>query len=203
VKFSLFEQNGAAAAAGDRHLAEFTPDQWLTRRRTLTDGFWLTPVSVRRKFDAYRTIMTKLAGTPFYSPRVKGTDEEGVMQMTAICGLDDMTTNVNLPNRGQLKNIVLGPAVETDALFSLDSVVPLDAGEMTPESAAMVNAHAKNQMDFVEAYFRKDYSALEDVFCRDPMVARIGREDGEKLFAELIVLNAECLEDFLLKKNNA
>jgi len=197
VKYALFEQNGAAAAAGDRHLAEFTPDQWLTRGRTLADGFWLTPVSVRKKFDAFRRFTTKLAATPFYSPRVKGTGEEGVMQMTAICGLGDMVTNVNLPNRGQLPDLVPGAAVETDAAFSLDSVVPMDAGEMTPASAALVNVHAKNQMDFVEAYFQKDRAALEAVFCRDPMVARIGEENGKKLFAEMIALNAECLEDFL------
>jgi len=195
VKFALFERTGVAAAAGDRHLAEFAPE--FLREHVWADGFGLTPVWLRKLFNGFRTFTTKLADTPLYSPRVKGTDEEGVMQMTALVGLSDMTTNVNIPNRGQLKNIVLGPAVETDALFSLDSVVPLDAGDMTPETAAMVNAHAQNQLDFVEAYFQQDVAALEEIFCRDPMVARIGRENGKKLFAELRELNRECLEDFL------
>ena len=198
VKFTLFEKYGVAAAAGDRHLAEFVPDLFLTGKDVLRMGFALTPVTRRVFNDNVKTIMTKLADTPFYSPKIHGTGEEGVMQMTALLGLEDLTTNVNVPNKGQQRNIVRGPAVETDALFSLDSLEPLDAGEMTPETAALVNAHAQNQLDFVEAYFQKDYAALEAVFCRDPMIARIGEENGKKLFRELIELNRECLEEFLL-----
>ena len=197
VKYTLFEQTGVAAAAGDRHLAEFVPEQFLTGAHVWRLGFVLTPVSLRKLFDGVRTFATKLAATPFYSPKVKCTDEEGVAQMTAICGLKDMVTNVNIPNRGQQGNIVRDAAVETDALFSLGSVVPLDAGDMTPETVTMVNVHARNQLEFVDAYFRRDKATLVDIFCRDPMVARIGREDGEKLFEELCRENQECLEDFL------
>jgi len=197
VKFTLFEKYGVAAAAGDRHLAEFVPELFLTGKNVLRMGFALTPVARRKFNDNVRTIMTKLADTPFYSPGIRGTGEEGVMQMTALLGLENLTTNVNIPNRGQQRNIIHGPAVETDALFSLDSVEPLDAGEMTPETAALVNAHAQNQLDFVEAYFRKDVAALEAIFCRDPMIARIGEERGKKLFAELRELNRECLEAFV------
>ena len=197
VKYTLFEKYGAAAAAGDRHLAEFTPDMFLTKKRTLEDGFWLTPVWVRKCFNGFRTFTTKLAATPFYSPRIKGSGEEGVQQMTAICGLGDMVTNVNLPNVGQQPGLVMGTAVETYAAFSLDSVVALPAGEMNPGAAALVNIHAQNQKDFVDAYYRQDVDALEAVFCRDPQVARIGRENGKKLFAEMRALNSECLEEFL------
>jgi len=197
VKFKLFEEYGAVAAAGDRHLAEFVPDLFLTGKHVLRMGFALTPVTRRKFNDNVRTFMTKLADTPFYSPKIRGTGEEGVMQMTALLGLEDLVTNVNVPNRGQQGNVTPGAAVETDAAFTLDSVVPLDAGDMSPETAALVNLHAQNQMDFVEAYFQRDRAALEAVFCRDPMIARIGEESGKKLFAEMIELNAECLEDFL------
>ena len=197
VKFTLFEKYGVAAAAGDRHLAEFVPDLFLTQKRVKPMGFGLTPVSRRKMFNGFRTLKGNLVSTPLVIPRIRRTGEEGVQQMTAICGLEDMTTNVNLPNKGQQRNIVLGPAVETDAFFSLDSVEPIDAGEMTPETAALVNAHASNQLDFVEAYFQKDRNALEEVFCRDPMVAMIGKEKGKKLFGEMIELNKECLEDWL------
>jgi len=199
VKYALFEKYAAAAAAGDRHLAEFTPEMFLTKRRTLVDGFWLTPVWVRKCFNGFRTFTTRLAATPFYSPRIKGSGEEGVQQMTAICGLGDMVTNVNLPNIGQQKSLITGTAVETYAAFTLDSVVALDAGEMPPEAAALVNIHAQNQKDFVDAYYLRDAAALEEVFCRDPQVARIGREKGARLFREMIELNRECLEEFLLK----
>jgi alpha-galactosidase len=150
-------------------------------------------------YNGVKTLATYLAGTPLYSPKIKGSGEEGIRQITALCGLGDIVTNVNLPNRGQLQNGAPGAAVETNAAFSLDRVAALDAGEMRPAAAALVNLHAQNQKDFVEAYFRQDARALEEIFCRDPQVARIGGEKGKKLFAEMRRKNRKCLESFLLE----
>jgi len=198
VKFALFEQHGAAAAAGDRHLAEFVPGLFLTTKRVLAHGFELTPVAGRMLYNSIKKCATALAATPLRNPKLKGSGEEGVRQMTAIRGLGDLVTNVNLPNTGQLPNVVPGTAVETRAAFSLDRVAALPAGEMPPGAAALVNLHAQNQRDFVEAYFRKDLAALEGIFCRDPQVARIGRENGKRLFAEMRAKNRACLEGFLV-----
>ena len=198
VKFTLFEKYGVTGAAGDRHLAEFVPELFLTSKHVLQYGFELTPVAGRMLANRLLVLMTALAATPFYNPKIKGSGEEGIRQISAICGLGDIVTNVNLPNKGQLKNGIPGAAVETNAAFSLDSVVALDTGEMVPGVAALVNLHAQNQVDFVEAYFRRDKDALEAVFCRDPQVARIGAGKGKKLFAEMRAKNRECLEDFLL-----
>ena len=197
VKYTLFEKCGALAAAGDRHLSEFVPDMFLTTKHVLKYGFELTPVAGRMLLNRLLMLQTALAATPFYNPKIGGSGEEGVRQITAICGLGDFVTNVNLPNKGQLKNIVQGTAVETNAAFSRDSVVALDAGEMPPAAAALVNIHAQNQKDYVEAYFNKDKPALEAVFCRDPQVVRIGIEKGKKLFSEMIKKNRNCLEGFL------
>ncbi|MDR2686324.1 MAG: alpha-glucosidase/alpha-galactosidase [Oscillospiraceae bacterium] len=197
VKYTLFGKCGALAAAGDRHLSEFVPELFLTSRHVLRYGFELTPVWGRMLLNRLLTLQTALAATPLYNPKIKGSGEEGVSQITAICGLGDIVTNVNLPNNGQLKNVVRGAAVETNAAFSRDSVIALDAGEMPPAAAEIVNVHAQNQKDYVEAYFNRDKPALEAVFCRDPQVARIGIEKGKKLFAEMIRKNRKCLEGFL------
>jgi len=199
VKFTLFEQYAAAAAAGDRHLAEFVPELFLRSKRVMQHGFELTPVWGRRLHNGVRRCKIALAGTPLVRPKIKsGSGEEGVRQMTALCGLGDIVTNVNLPNTGQLPNIVQGTAVETNAAFSLDSVVAQPAGEMSPETAVLVNIHAQNQKDFVVAYFAQDAAMLEEIFCRDPQVVRIGKEKGKRLFAELRAKNAACLEKFVL-----
>jgi len=197
VKYMLFEQYGAAAAAGDRHLAEFVPEQFLTSRHVLKYGFELTPVWGRMIVNRLLMLVTALAATPLYNPKIKGSGEEGIRQITAICGLGDVVTNVNLPNTGQLGNVVQGTSVETNAAFSLDSVVALDAGDMPPGAAALVNIHAQNQKDFVEAYFNRDAATLEAIFCRDPQVVRIGPEKGKKLFAEMRRKNRKCLEEFI------
>lgn len=199
VKYALFEQYGRVAAAGDRHLAEFVPAMFLADKHVLKDGFFLTPVNGRILYNALLKTRTKLLNLPLLKAKLKTSGEEGVRQMTALCGLGDMRTNINMPNRGQAPNLVMGTAVETNALISLDSAVPVNAGDMSEETAELVNIHAQNQKDFVDAYFEKDKSKLLAVFLNDPAVQRIGAENGKRLFEEMIRLNAACLEDFLLQ----
>ena len=119
------------------------------------------------------------------------------MQMAAVCGLGDMITNINMPNRGQAPNLVPGATVETNAKLSLNSVKPICAGDMTAETAELVNVHALNQKEFVDAYLAHDREKLCDVFCRDPAVARIGAQNGQKLFSEMIAENSHVLEKWL------
>ena len=66
-------------------------------------------------------------------PEIKLTGEEGVHQMCALLGLGDIVTNVNIPNYGQIPNLPIGAVVETNAVFSADSVKPVFAGNV-PES---------------------------------------------------------------------
>ncbi len=199
VKFELFERYGVVAAAGDRHLAEFIPLQFLTSRKVMYNGFILTPVFGRVINDKARKLLTKYYGSPISKAKFKTSGEEGVKQIAAICGFGDMFTNINMPNRSQAPSIVSDTAVETNATLSENSVIPADSGEMAEEVAEMVNVHARNQKDFVDAYFAKDKAKLCEVFCRDPAVERIGKEKGEKLFEEMIHENRECLEGFLLE----
>ncbi|MCL2513357.1 MAG: alpha-glucosidase/alpha-galactosidase [Oscillospiraceae bacterium] len=197
VKFELFEKYGVAAAAGDRHLAEFIPDVYLPTKHVYKNGFELTPVWGRILVDNILRARIKVLNKPFLKAKIKGSGEEGVFQITAICGLGDRVTNVNLLNKGQLPNIVEGTAVETNATFSENRVEALYAGEMTDETAALVNVHAKNQKEFVENFIKSDKNALAMVFCSDPAVKRIGSVKGKKLFEEMIDKNKECLEKFL------
>jgi len=199
VKFELFTRFLRAAAAGDRHLVEFIPEDYLRSKKVWNMGYILTPVWGRQAYEQIRKARQFYNTLPFGKARFRKSGEEGVRQITALCGLEDMVTNVNLPNRGQLPNLPLGTAVETNAHFTKDSVRALDAGEMTEETAALVRRHAQNQKDFVEAWFARDKQALRAVFCRDPAVARLDKATGERLFEEMIQQNKECLEPFLLE----
>lgn len=198
VKFELFEKYNRMAAAGDRHLAEFVPDMYLTDKHVLRYGFELTPVWGRIAYNRILKAKIILRNTPFFKAKLRKSGEEGVSQIAALCGLGDIISNVNLPNTGQAENLVMGTAVETNARFSENSIKAIPAGKMTEDTATIVNVHAKNQKDFIDAFFRKDKKALCEVFCNDPAVKRIGTEKGAKLFEEMIKANEDCLESFLL-----
>lgn len=199
LKFELFESFGQMAAAGDRHLAEFVPELYLTDKHVLKNGFILTPVWGRIAYNRILKAKIILKNTPLFKAKLKKSGEEGVSQIAALCGLGDLVSNVNLPNTGQAENLVMGTAVETNARFTDNAIEAMPAGLMNPKIAAIVNVHAQNQKDFINAFFKHDKVALCEVFCNDPAVKRIGKEKGAQLFEEMIRANKECLDSFLTK----
>lgn len=198
VKFELFEKHGIMAAAGDRHLAEFVPNDYLRTKHVLINGFELTPVWGRIAYNKFLRSKTAVAGSPLYRAKLKKSGEEGVRQLSALCGHGDLITNVNLPNTGQAENLEQDTAVETNAVFTKDGIVAVPAGVLKESVADIVNVHATNQRDFVDAFLRRDKAALMDVFCNDPAVRRVGKKTGERMFIEMIEKNRECLDAFLL-----
>ena len=187
VKMDLFRHFGVIAAAGDRHLAEFCPPAWYLKDPE-TVRLWcfgLTPVSWR--IDSREKLKKKSAeyrnGTEELVP--ERSDEEGLRQMRALLGLGNLTTNVNLPNRGQMPGFPEGAVVETNAVFSRDSVRPVIAGRLPYPLEPLVLGHVKNQEGIVRAAVERDLDKAFMVFLNDPAVCGLNREDARALFGEM------------------
>ncbi len=152
VKFDLFRRYGAIAAAGDRHLAEFTAP-WYTRSPEDVRGwkFQLTSVDWRVKDlgDRLRRSDALVSGAEDIT--LKPSGEEGHLLLKAVLGLGDLVSNVNLPNRGQIPNLPLGSVVETNALFGRDRVEPVFAGPLPAGILPLVARHVYNQEDALTA----------------------------------------------------
>jgi alpha-galactosidase len=187
VKMDLFRRYGIIAAAGDRHLAEFCPPDWYLKnpRTAKSWQFSLTPVSwriehregLKKKSEAYRK------GTDTMVPEDSG--EEGIRQMKALLGLETFVTNVNLPNRGQMPGFPEGAVVETNAVFSRDSVRPVVSGGLPNPLAALVLQHVYNQEGIVRAAADRDLGAAFKVFLNDPQVRTLSRDKAWELFKEM------------------
>lgn len=50
--------------------------------------------------------------------------------MRSLLGLCEMTTNINIPNIGQIPNLPKGVVVESNAVFRANSATPVFAGEI-------------------------------------------------------------------------
>ncbi|MDR0569222.1 MAG: alpha-glucosidase/alpha-galactosidase [Spirochaetaceae bacterium] len=184
VKIDLFRRYGLIAAAGDRHLAEFCPPSWyLKNPETVKEWqFSLTPVSwrvtqreeLKQKSAAYRQGAEKLV------PENSG--EEGIRQIKALLGLGNLTTNVNLPNRGQMPGFPLSAVVETNAVFARDRVEPVITEGMPPPLRSLVVQHIENQEGIVEAALNRDLAAAFKVFLNDPQIRQLSRTDALSLF---------------------
>ncbi len=183
IKFDLFEKYGYIAAAGDRHLAEFCPGQWyLNNPETVKEWkFGLTPVSWR--MENKKNLMEKSerlrSGEEAFE--IKETGEEAVRQMTALVGLGEFVTNVNIPNQGQIGNLPLGHVVETNAVFRKDMVAPVVAGDIPLEIYGLIMPHVTNQEMIIESVFTKDKELAFKAFLNDPLM-RLDYEKARELF---------------------
>ena len=194
VKIDLFLRFGVMAAAGDRHLAEFCPGDWYLQSPEQVEEwkFGLTPVSYRKedlknrlvRSERYRSGEEKLELTP--------TGEEGVRQIRAILGLADLCTNVNMPNRGQIPNLPLGAIVESNAVFTSNSVTPVFAGNVPGSIMPLVSRVVGEQQIILEAAYKRDLDIAFAAFSCDPLV-RLSLKDAKKLFDEMIENTSDYL----------
>ncbi len=198
VKFDLFTRFGAVAASGDRHLAEFCPGNWyLKDPETVRNwGFSLTPVSWRKKDLAARLQKSADLQSGAAAFEHGDTGEEGVNQIRALLGLDAFVTNVNVPNVGQIPNLPLGAVVETNALFSKDSVRPLMAGNVPGGVLSLMLPTVQNQLTTVQAGLTRDLDLAFRAFCTDRLCDRLSPAKAQALFDEMLANTKDYLPGY-------
>ena len=199
VKMDLFCRYGAIAAAGDRHLAEFMPgSEYLKDPDTAREWkFSLTPVSWRKK-DLQRRLARSerlLKGEEEIS--LVPTGEEGILLIKALLGLERVVSNVNIPNTArQIPNLPETAIVETNAVFSRDSVRPISAGALSDDLYQLIIPHVNNHELIYQAAVNgmkkgrkeKCISLVTDAFANDPLVKghHPSREELEALVRDMI-----------------
>ena len=147
VKFDLFNRFGLIAAAGDRHLAEFMPgDEYLKDPETVKDWkFGLTTVAWRKEDLKNRLEKSARLVKGEEEMELTPSGEEGILLIKALCGLDRVISNVNIPNTYlQIPNLPPTAVVETNAVFGRDSIKPLIAGELPEKVLSLVMPHVEN-----------------------------------------------------------
>ena len=197
VKFDLFKRYGYIAAAGDRHLAEFCPGDWYLQSPEQVEAwkFGLTPVSWRWNDLSERLAKSERLVKGEEDFKIHVTGEEGVAQIRAILGLEDLTTNVNMPNIGQAPNLPLGAVVETNAAFTCDSVKPVCAGEIPMEIYPLISKICGNQEIVVKGCVERDLELVFSAFAGDQLV-RLPIDKARELYNQMVKNTAEYLKDY-------
>lgn len=187
VKLDLFRKYGAIAAAGDRHLAEFTAP-WYTRDpETVREWmFSLTPVDWRVQDLRNRLKKSDDLISGEAEIELTGSGEEGHLLLKALLGLGDLVSNVNVPNRGQIPNLPMGAVVETNALFGLDRIEPVCAGPVPAPILPLIARHVYNQENTLKAALNCDRKLGFTTFMNDPMMGCVSPRDGLSLFNDML-----------------
>ena len=187
VRFDLFRRYGIIAAAGDRHLAEAVPGKWYLKDPETIEfwGFNLTPISWRKENLKERLERSARLVSGEEDFELKETGEEGVRQIKALLGLEDLVTNVNLPNQGQMADVPYGAVVETNALFRRDRVEPVLAGKLPNAVHSLVIRQIENHEAILRAAINKDKELAFEAFVNDPLV-NISLSDARELFEAML-----------------
>lgn len=190
VKMDLFKRYGLIAAAGDRHLAEFMPgDTYLKDPATVESwDFGLTPVSWRKEDLKKKLERSKRLAEFSEEIELNPTGEEGILLIKALCGLERVVSNVNIPNTGlQIANLPKEAVVETNAIFERDAIRPIYAGNIPDNVLSLVMPHIKNHERTLKAAETCDRNLVKEAFKEDPLVkGRASDAEIEKLADDMI-----------------
>lgn len=190
VKFDLFNRFGLIAAAGDRHLAEFMPgDEYLKDPETVKSWkFGLTTVAWRKQDREQRLTRSARLVSGEESVSLTPSGEEGIRLMRALCGLERVVSNVNLPNVGQIANLPMGAVVETNAVFSKGAIQPVFAGSLPQDLRALMLPHVSNHQLILDAALTCDREKVEQAFLNDPAITarKLCEADVRKLANDMI-----------------
>ena len=179
---------GALGAAGDRHLVEFMNNKWYLENPETVDywKFGLTTVDFRIKQMNERIEETIALAEGRIPVDVKKSDEEAVELMKAILGMGNVISNVNLPNCGQMPDMPLGAIVETNAVFSSDSVKPVSASPLPAGAKNLVLRGLYNVENCYQGIKNRDYNQIFESFLNQPLCSNLSIGDARRLFNEMV-----------------
>lgn len=199
VKMDLFRKYGLIAAAGDRHLAEFMPGDTYLKNPETVEGwdFGLTSVNWRREDLQKKLDRAKRLANFEEEIELKPTGEEGILLIKALCGLERVVSNVNIPNSYlQIANLPKEAVVETNAIFERDAIRPVVAGSIPENVLELIKPHVANHERILKASLTCDKKLVYEAFKEDPLVkGRAGEAEIEKLVDDMIANTIKYLPD--------
>ena len=95
---------------------------------------------------------------------------------------------MNIPNTYlQIPNLPSTAVVETNAVFSRDSIKPLIAGNIPENVLALITPHVENHETVLQAALTCDRELVYKAFLNDPLVkGRASEADVKKLADDMI-----------------
>lgn len=198
VKMDLYNRYGALPAAGDRHLVEFLNNNWyLKDESTIKDwAISITPVK-SRIIDMEQKIKDSiLMANGQKEITIKKSSEEAVEIIKALLGLKDLTTNVNYPNYGQIKNLPIGSIVESNCKFKYNEIELINSTPLPTDVNNLVMRNSNNIITTYEGIKERNLKTIFNAFINQPLCANLTLKQGIKLFKQMIINTKEYLEDY-------
>lgn len=199
VKMDLFRRFGVLAAAGDRHLVEFMDRAWYLKNKADAENwlYHLTTVSYRKQDRINKVNQSRLIADGKEEIKVVKSDEEVVELMKALLGLiPPMVSNANTLNVGQMAGMPIGSVVETNCVFSRNSVKPVVAKPLPGDVNALVLRNAQNIENAYYGIKNRDFRQIFEAFVNQPLCSGLALSDARELFVRMVKATDEYLRDY-------
>ena len=198
VKMDLWLRYGALGAAGDRHLAEFMNNTWYLRDpETVAEWkFALTTVDWREANQARQIKESQEMAQGLREIPLAPSGEELVRLLRGILGLETVVSNVNMPNRGQMPGLPLGSVVETNCVFTHNSVVPVTASPLPAGALALVRRCSDNVDLTCQGCAERDLDKLFAAFLNQPLCSGLTIPQARELFSGMCRGTREYLDPY-------
>ena len=199
VKMDLFKRFGVLAAAGDRHLVEFLNNSWYIKDREDVDRwlYHLTTVDYRKNDRVQKIEQSRRIADGEEKIEVKHSDEEIVELIKAILGLiPPKVSNANVINAGQMPDMQLGSVVETNCVFSRNSVKPVCAKPLPRDVNALVLRSALNIENTYCGIKNRDFRRIFEAFANQPLCDGLTLDKARELFKRMVRATEEYLKGY-------
>ncbi len=117
--------------------------------------------------------------------------------MKALLGLIPPTvSNANVVNVGQMADLPLGSVVETNCVFSRDSVKPIVAKQLPNDVNALVLRNALNIENTYYGIKARDFRRIFEAFANQPLCSGLKTSEARELFTRMVKATGEYLKEY-------
>lgn len=194
---AMYDQFSLYPSTDDNHMGEYLAYAWDATPEKVRGLSWIDHCEVEGE-ENWLKIKSIIDGETPLEIKGKLSGERAMHIISGmVSGSNHSELQVNLPNNGQVANLIQDSIVETPAIIRKGTIEPVPVGDMPEGLAALLNIQIMVQNVAVEAGVSGDREKAKQALLVDPVVH--DHESALKAFDELMKVHADLLPQFEVK----
>ncbi len=191
---AMYRQFGLYPSTDDNHLGEYLAYSWEVTPEKVRGLNWINRCDEEGQHN-WERINRLIEGKEPLAVKGKLSGERAMHIIAGIIGnSNQLELQVNMPNTGQVSNLIKDAIVETPAIINKGGIHPIQVGEMPEGLAALCNIQIMVQSLVVEAGVSGNMGKAKQALLVDPVVN--DQEKALAAFDELMRVHSELLPQF-------
>ncbi len=191
---AMYDRFGLYPSTDDNHMGEYLAYAWEACPEESRGMNWIDRME-RSGQEKWEYVNRLIEGEAQLDIKGKLSGERAMHIIAGIASNSrHLEYQINLPNEGQVSNLIEGAFVESPAVVDSGGVHPVQVGPMPDGLAALCNIQILVQELAVEAAVLGDLDFALQAVLADPVVQDL--EAGKRAFNELMEAHADLLPQF-------